>query len=59
MSKKKRASRREVARILSDPHLPYNQFMQIPGILYFPRKIVKDLEEIREYNEYTYSQLVA
>ena len=33
--------------------------MQIPGVLYFPRRIVKDLEEIRAYNEYTYGQLVA
>ena len=55
----KKANRREIARILSDPNLPFNHFMQIPGVLYFPRKIVKDLEEIREYNEYTYGQLVA
>lgn len=56
---KKKANRREIARILSDPALPHNQFMQIPGVLYFPAKIVKDLEEIRVYNEYTYGQLVA
>jgi hypothetical protein len=55
----KKANRREIARILSDPDLPHNQLMWIPGVLYFPRKIVDDLEEIREYNEYTYDQLVA
>jgi hypothetical protein len=57
--KKRRRSRKDIAAILSDPDLPHNQFMQIPGVLYFPRKIVEDLEEIREYNEYTYGQLIA
>jgi hypothetical protein len=55
----KKSDRREIARILSDPNLPHNKFLQIPGVLYFPSKIVKDLEEIREYNEYTYGQIVA
>jgi hypothetical protein len=59
MSKKKRPGRREIARILSDPDLPHNQILHIPGVLYFPPKLLEVLHAFLEYNEFTPGQLVA
>jgi hypothetical protein len=56
--KKKRPGRRQIERMLSDPELPHNQIMQIPGVLYFPPKVLGDLHKFLEYNECTPGELV-
>ena len=59
MNEKRRARHRKIARILSDPDLPHHQMLQIPGVLYFPPKLLEDLHKFLEYNECTPGQLVA
>jgi hypothetical protein len=54
----KKATRREIARMLSNPDLPHNQMLQIPGVLYFPPQLLEDLHKFLEYNECTPGQLV-
>jgi hypothetical protein len=58
MSKKKRPGRREIEQILRDPELPHNQIIHIPGVLYFPPKVLGQLKEFCEYNECTPGELV-
>jgi hypothetical protein len=54
----KEANRRKIKRMLLDPDLPHNQILQIPAVLYFPPKVLEDLNKFLEYNECTPGQLV-
>jgi hypothetical protein len=51
-------TRREIARKLSNPDLPHIQILYIHGVLYFPPKLLGDLQLFLEYNEFTPGQLV-
>lgn len=53
------ANRRKIEQMLEQGRKPFQEMVQIPAVLHFPPEILEDLETIREYNEYTYGQLVA
>ena len=54
----KKANDRQIERMLSDPTLPHNQIVRIPAVLYFPPKVLGDLQQFLEYNECTPGELV-
>jgi hypothetical protein len=54
----KKPDRRQIERMMSDPDLPHNQIVRIPAVLYFPPKVLEDLQQFLEYNECTPGELV-
>ena len=49
----------DIARLLRDPDLPYNQIVRIPAVLYFPPEVLGQLNDLCQLRELSPRQLIA
>lgn len=54
-----KANRQKIERMLKQGRNPHKEIAGIPAVLYFPPKILRQLNQFCEYNECTPGQLVA